>query len=62
MAPAKRNESKINKEPVIKAQRSRYVLDTYVGIEYTERLNAPKIDQELIDSTGFKLITLPSQW
>jgi hypothetical protein len=62
IAPKKRDESRVNKEPVFTAQRHAYKLDTYVGITYHQPLIAPKIELELIDSTEFTLIKLPSQF
>ena len=50
------------KLPAIQKTISRYVPDTYEGIEYQERLTAPSLEVTLIDTTDFKLTVLPSQF
>jgi hypothetical protein len=61
LAPRKRDES-IKKPAISSKATRRYVLDTYQGIEYGDRLPMPKVEVTLIDATGFKLTVLPSQF
>jgi hypothetical protein len=62
IAPRKQEESKYNTLEKIKKLTYSYQLDTYVGIEYSESFPIPDYGYHLIDTTGFKVTVLPSQF
>jgi hypothetical protein len=50
------------KKKEAKSSTQKYKTDSYVGIEYDKQLTVPDYGQPLIDTTGFTVTVLPSQF
>jgi hypothetical protein len=48
--------------PKPKKTKYQYKTDSYIGIEYDKQLTVPNYGQPLIDTTGFTVTVLPSQF
>jgi hypothetical protein len=62
IAPKKQQESKYHFKLKESKLQHGYQLDTYEGIDYSESFSVPNYGQPLIDTTGFKVTVLPSQF